>query len=615
MAGRKVERSRAVFAAAQHYLPGGVNSPVRSFKAVGGDPVVVAEASGTRLTDVDGNSYIDYCGSWGPLILGHADPAVVAAVSAAAARGTTYGAATEAEVALARLVCESVPSIEMVRFVSSGTEATMSALRLARAYTGRSKIVKFEGGYHGHADGLLVQAGSGVATLALPDSAGVPAAYAAETLLCPYNDMAAIAALFEQRGAEIAAVIVEPVAANMGVVPPAAGFLERLRELSSAAGALLIFDEVITGFRVGLGGYQALAGVTPDLTCLGKVIGGGLPVGAYGGRREVMALVAPLGPVYQAGTLSGNPLAMAAGLATLAAIRAAGLFRGAGGQSGAPRGRAQRGGGAAGAIAAAEPGRLANDGLLHGRAGDGLRQRPPGGRRPLRALLPRLTGRGRLLPALPVRGGVRLRRPHGGGDRRDAGGGQWRFRGRRALAGRLFGQLQVCLDLGGDRQPLLDRRALVLGREKNAGLVAGIGRHDVDVVVGDCLAGGDAVIREDVQPGGVKCLADRPREASYLRREARHLGRAEVQDGGSVPPGDDQQVAAAEHALVDEGVGLAVVDDDGETYAGDVTAEGAALVGRQLEGQATSPGSLDRLSVKVRLSLPISKAILPPVHE
>ncbi len=326
MAGRKVERSRAVFAAAQHYLPGGVNSPVRSFKAVGGDPVVVAEASGTRLTDVDGNSYIDYCGSWGPLILGHADPAVVAAVSAAAARGTTYGAATEAEVALARLVCESVPSIEMVRFVSSGTEATMSALRLARAYTGRSKIVKFEGGYHGHADGLLVQAGSGVATLALPDSAGVPAAYAAETLLCPYNDMAAIAALFEQRGAEIAAVIVEPVAANMGVVPPAAGFLERLRELSSAAGALLIFDEVITGFRVGLGGYQALAGVTPDLTCLGKVIGGGLPVGAYGGRREVMALVAPLGPVYQAGTLSGNPLAMAAGLATLAAIARPGFF-------------------------------------------------------------------------------------------------------------------------------------------------------------------------------------------------------------------------------------------------------------------------------------------------
>ncbi len=326
MAGRKVERSRAVFAAAQHYLPGGVNSPVRSFKAVGGDPVVVAEASGTRLTDVDGNSYIDYCGSWGPLILGHADPAVVAVVSAAAARGTTYGAATEAEVALARLVCESVPSIEMVRFVSSGTEATMSALRLARAYTGRSKIVKFEGGYHGHADGLLVQAGSGVATLALPDSAGVPAAYAAETLLCPYNDMAAIAALFEQRGAEIAAVIVEPVAANMGVVPPAAGFLERLRELSSAAGALLIFDEVITGFRVGLGGYQALAGVTPDLTCLGKVIGGGLPVGAYGGRREVMALVAPLGPVYQAGTLSGNPLAMAAGLATLAAIARPGFF-------------------------------------------------------------------------------------------------------------------------------------------------------------------------------------------------------------------------------------------------------------------------------------------------
>jgi glutamate-1-semialdehyde 2,1-aminomutase len=250
----------------------------------------------------------------------------VDAVQAAASRGLTYGAATEAEVVLAKLVCESVPSIEMVRFVSSGTEATMSALRVARASTGRSKIVKFEGCYHGHADGLLVQAGSGVATLSLPDSAGVPESYAAETLVAPFNDIEAVAMLFEQRGAEIAAVIVEPVAANMGVVPPAPGFLELLRTYCSDHGALLIFDEVITGFRVGMGGYQAASGVMPDLTCLGKVIGGGMPVGAYGGRREVMQQVAPLGPVYQAGTLSGNPLAMAAGIATLRELAAPGFF-------------------------------------------------------------------------------------------------------------------------------------------------------------------------------------------------------------------------------------------------------------------------------------------------
>ena len=319
-------RSKAAFEAAQAYLPGGVNSPVRSFRGVGGDPVVVASGAGSRITDVDGNVYIDYCGSWGPLILGHAYPAVVEAVTQAAARGLTYGATTEAEGELARLVCELVPSIEMVRFVSSGTEATMSALRVARAFTGRSKVLKFDGCYHGHADGLLVQAGSGVATLSLPDSAGVPASYAAETLVAPYNDSQAVEASFRAHAGEVAAIIVEPVAANMGVVPPAEGFLEGLRRLCDANGALLIFDEVITGFRVGLGGYQEACGVTPDLTCLGKVIGGGMPVGAYGGRREVMQLVAPLGPVYQAGTLSGNPLAMAAGLATLRELARPGFF-------------------------------------------------------------------------------------------------------------------------------------------------------------------------------------------------------------------------------------------------------------------------------------------------
>ena len=323
---RKSERSRAVFAEAGKLLPGGVNSPVRSFAGVGGDPIFAASGAGSRLTDVDGNSYIDYCGSWGPLILGHAHPSVVEAVTRVAQSGLSFGLATEAEVEVAGLVSQNLPSIEMVRFVNSGTEATMSALRVARAFTKRSKIVKFEGCYHGHADGLLVQAGSGVATLALPDSAGVPAGYAAETLVCPFNDLEALRVLFERHGEDIAAVIVEPVAANMGVVPAAQGYLEGLRSICNNAGSLLIFDEVITGFRVGLGGYQAVAGVRPDLTCLGKIVGGGMPVGAYGGRRDLMELVAPLGPVYQAGTLSGNPLATAAGIATLRAISAPGFY-------------------------------------------------------------------------------------------------------------------------------------------------------------------------------------------------------------------------------------------------------------------------------------------------
>ncbi|RLC59167.1 MAG: glutamate-1-semialdehyde-2,1-aminomutase [Chloroflexi bacterium] len=302
-------------------MPGGVSSPVRAFQAVGGDPVVIAYGSGPHIFDADGRRYIDYVCAYGPLILGHAPPRVARVVAAAAQRGTAYGATSELEIELAGLIAEAVPSMELVRFVNAGTEATMSALRLARAATGRDAIVKFEGGYHGHADGLLVRAGSGATTLSLPDSSGVPKAYAAETLLAPYNDIEAVKALFEAEGERIAAVIVEPIAANMGVVPPAPGFLEGLREVTTQYGALLIFDEVITGFRLHYGAVQTLLNVTPDITCLGKIIGGGLPVAAYGGRRDIMEQVAPLGPVYQAGTLSGNPLAMAAGIVTLEQLR------------------------------------------------------------------------------------------------------------------------------------------------------------------------------------------------------------------------------------------------------------------------------------------------------
>jgi len=320
-------RSQSLHAEAQRYLPGGVNSPVRAFRAVGGEPLFIAKGEGPYIYDVDDRRYIDYVLSWGPLILGHAHPQVVSALKEAAERGISYGAPTALETELARRVVEAVPSIEMVRFVNSGTEATMSALRLARAYTGRSKIIKFEGCYHGHADFLLVRAGSGVTTFALPDSPGVPEGTAQDTLIAPYNDLQAVDRLFDDNHGEIAAVIVEPVAGNMGVIPPEPGFLEGLRDVAKAEGALLIFDEVITGFRVAHGGAQALYGVTPDLTCLGKIIGGGLPVGAYGGRREIMEMVAPLGPVYQAGTLSGNPLSMTAGIETLKVLAQPGSYQ------------------------------------------------------------------------------------------------------------------------------------------------------------------------------------------------------------------------------------------------------------------------------------------------
>ena len=313
-------KSDQLFAIAQNLIPGGVNSPVRAFRGVGGTPRFIRSARGATVTDVDGNMYIDYVGSWGPMILGHADEELVAAVQEVAAGGTSFGAPTELEVELAQEVVDAVPSIEMVRMVSSGTEATMSAIRLARGVTGRTKLVKFEGCYHGHADSLLVKAGSGVATLGLPDSPGVPAALAQNTLTLPFNNVPALEAVFAEHG-DIAAVIIEPVVGNMGCVPPRDGYLEAVRKLTRDHGALLIFDEVMTGFRLARGGAQELYGITPDITTLGKIIGGGLPVGAYGGSRDIMNNIAPAGSIYQAGTLSGNPLSMTAGLVTLRRLR------------------------------------------------------------------------------------------------------------------------------------------------------------------------------------------------------------------------------------------------------------------------------------------------------
>lgn len=314
------DRSNQLFKEAQLYLPGGVDSPVRAFKAVGGDPLFIKRGKGSKVYDEDGNEFIDYVCSWGPMILGHASLPVIKSVQRMAESGTSFGAPTKLETTLAKMVCDVVPSIEMVRFVSSGTEATMSALRLARAFTDREKIIKFAGCYHGHSDGLLAKAGSGATTFGVPDSPGVPQGYAQNTLIAQYNDLESVRDLFIRHN-DIAAVIIEPVAANMGVVLPEPGFLEGLREITKSSGALLIFDEVISGFRLTHGGAQEIYEITPDLTCLGKIIGGGLPVGAYGGRTEIMEMMAPAGPVYQAGTLSGNPLAMVAGIETLRALK------------------------------------------------------------------------------------------------------------------------------------------------------------------------------------------------------------------------------------------------------------------------------------------------------
>ncbi|MHC5614267.1 MAG: glutamate-1-semialdehyde 2,1-aminomutase [Nostoc sp.] len=322
----KTTKSQEVFAAAQNLMPGGVSSPVRAFKSVGGQPIVFDRVRGAYIWDVDGNQYIDYVGTWGPAICGHAHPEVIAALHEALEKGTSFGAPSVLENVLAEMVIDAVPSIEIVRFVNSGTEACMGVLRLMRAFTNRDKIIKFEGCYHGHADAFLVKAGSGVATLGLPDSPGVPKSATSTTLTAPFNDLEAVKALFEENRDEIAGVILEPVVGNAGFIPPDAGFLEGLRELTHEYGALLVFDEVMTGFRIAYGGAQEKFGVTPDLTTLGKVIGGGLPVGAYGGRRDIMSMVAPAGPVYQAGTLSGNPLAMTAGIKTLELLQKPGTY-------------------------------------------------------------------------------------------------------------------------------------------------------------------------------------------------------------------------------------------------------------------------------------------------
>lgn len=325
--------SKKLFIKASKSIPGGVNSPVRAFRAVGGNPLFIEKAKGSRIYDADGNSYVDYVLSWGPMILGHAHPAVVKAIAKAAEKGTSYGAPTALEIELAEMVLKIYPSMDKVRMVNSGTEATMSAIRAARGFTGRDKVLKFEGCYHGHADGLLVKAGSGAATFGLPDSPGVPASYAKNTITIPYNDTAAFSRILEKEGKNLACVIIEPVVGNIGCVLPRPGFLETIRKLTKKYGIVLIFDEVMTGFRVSFGGAQAFYNIKPDMTCLGKVIGGGLPVGAYGGRKEIMSMISPEGPIYQAGTLSGNPLAMTAGIATLRELSKSGAYKSIGKKS------------------------------------------------------------------------------------------------------------------------------------------------------------------------------------------------------------------------------------------------------------------------------------------
>ena len=321
-----VERSRALFEEAKKYIPGGVNSPVRAFKSVGDTPRFIAKAKGSHIWDVDGNEYVDYVCSWGPMILGHAHPEVIKAIQEQAEKGTSYGAPTELEVKLAKMIVELVPSVEKVRMVNSGTEATMSAIRLARGYTGRNKVIKFEGGYHGHVDALLVKAGSGLTTFGVPTSPGIPEDFAKHTITVPFNDIDALKKVIDEVGNDVAAVIMEPVMANAGLIIPEPGFLEKVRELTAEKGIVLIFDEVITGFRLSLGGAQEYFGITPDLSCFGKIIGGGLPVGAFGGKAEIMNYLAPEGPVYQAGTLSGNPLAMVAGIKTLELLKQPGVY-------------------------------------------------------------------------------------------------------------------------------------------------------------------------------------------------------------------------------------------------------------------------------------------------
>ena len=416
-------RSEEAFRIACRVIPGGVDSPVRAARAVGRNPVFLARGEGSHVWDVDGNGYVDYVGSWGPLICGHAHPAVVEALCRAAQQGSSFGAPTEAETALAEEIRRAYDAVEMVRFVNSGTEATMSALRLARGATGRDYIVKFEGCYHGHSDGLLVKAGSGALTNGRPSSAGVPKDVAEKTLVARYNDSESVAALFEEYRERIAAVIVEPVAGNMGVVPPDPGFLLDLRALTLEQGTVLIFDEVMTGFRVDYGGASRYYGVLPDLVCLGKVIGGGLPLAAFGGRADLMQGLAPLGPVYQAGTLSGNPLAVAGGLATFGRYRQAPPYqsrRRPCGRPGGHRARLRR-------AASGQPRGGYVLGLLHGRAGGRLRERLQRRCRQVRPLLPGHAGGGGLLGPEPVRGGVRLDGPQRAGHRVHAGAGRARL--------------------------------------------------------------------------------------------------------------------------------------------------------------------------------------------